>query len=113
MEAPQKILSSLTNFFSGPPTAPLPRRKPLVVLGYTVANIVKPVLAIATSWWQVLMIRFADRSAKGLRRAPRDVMLADSTEKGKLGAAFGLLQAMDSAETVLGQFVQVLLCSRL
>src|SRR5260370_4743450 len=105
--------ASFIKLFSGRLTDRLPRRKPLVVLGYTVANIVKPVLAIATSWWQVLMIRFADRSAKGLRGDPRDVMLAESPAKAKLGPAFGLLQAMDSAETVLGQFVQVLLCSRL
>ncbi len=101
--------ASFIKLFSGRLTDRLPRRKPLVVLGYTVANIVKPVLAIATSWWQVLMIRFADRSAKGLRGAPRDVMLAESTEKGKLGAAFGLLQAMDSAGAILGPLVAVLM----
>lgn len=100
--------ASFTKLLSGRLTDRLIHRKPLVVLGYTVANIVKPVLAVANSWWQVLLVRFADRSAKGLRGAPRDVMLAESTEKGKLGAAFGLLQAMDSAGAILGPLIAVL-----
>lgn len=105
--------ASFTKLFSGRLTDRLTHRKPLVVLGYTAANIVKPVLAVAHSWWQVLLVRFVDRSAKGLRGAPRDVLLAESTEKGKLGSAFGLLQAMDSAGAILGPLVAVLLLNLL
>ncbi len=105
--------ASLIKLFSGRLTDRLPRRKPLVILGYTIANAVKPVLAIVNSWWQVLLIRFTDRAAKGLRGAPRDVMLAESTEKGKLGAAFGLLQAMDSAGAILGPLVAILMLDML
>jgi len=105
--------ASLIKLFSGRLTDRLPRRKPLVILGYTIANVVKPVLAIVNSWWQVLLIRFTDRAAKGLRGAPRDVMLAESTEKGKLGAAFGLLQAMDSAGAILGPLVAILMLDML
>jgi len=100
--------ASFIKLFSGRLTDRLPRRKPLVVLGYTVANIVKPLLAMAKFWWQVLFIRFADRAAKGLRGAPRDVMLAESTDKAKLGSAFGLLQAMDSAGAIFGPLVALL-----
>ena len=100
--------ASFIKLFSGRLTDRLPRRKPLVVMGYTVANVVKPLLAMAKSWWQVLFIRFADRAAKGLRGAPRDVMLAESTDKAKLGSAFGLLQAMDSAGAILGPLVALL-----
>lgn len=109
IEGLAECMASFTKLISGRLTDRLPRRKPLVVWGYTVANIIKPLLAVATSWWQVLLIRFADRSAKGLRGAPRDVMLAESTEKGKLGAAFGLLQAMDSAGAILGPLAAVLM----
>lgn len=105
--------ASFTKLFSGRLTDRLTHRKPLVVLGYTIANIAKPVLAIANSWWQVLIVRFADRTAKGLRGAPRDVMLAESTEKGKLGSAFGLLQAMDSAGAILGPLAAVLMLNLL
>jgi MFS family permease len=84
-------------------------RKPLVVAGYVVANAIKPLLALATAWWQVLGIRFADRLAKGVRGAPRDVMLSESVEKEKVGSAFGLLQAMDSAGAIAGPLAALLL----
>ena len=53
-----------------------------------------------SSWWQVLAIRFADRFSKGIRGAPRDVMVAESSSR--LGSAYGLIQTMDSAGAVLG-----------
>ncbi len=85
------------------------QRKPLVVAGYAVANAVKPLLAVASAWWQVLGIRFADRLAKGVRGAPRDVMLSESVEKERVGSAFGLLQAMDSGGAIAGPLIALLL----
>jgi MFS family permease len=85
------------------------RRKPLVVAGYTVANVVKPLLAVATTWWHVLFVRFADRLSKGVRGAPRDVMLSESVKPSEVGSAFGLLQAMDSAGAILGPALALLL----
>src|SRR5438477_5457210 len=73
--------------FSGYLTDRITRRKPLVVAGYVVANLAKPILAVATSWWHVLIIRFSDRVSKGIRTAPRDVMLAESVDNKKMGAA--------------------------
>ena len=58
-------VASFAKLFSGYLTDRLDRRKPLVVAGYFVANAVKPLLAIVTSWWHILLIRFADRLAKG------------------------------------------------
>jgi MFS family permease len=94
--------ASFTKLLSGYLADRLPRRKPIVVGGYAVANLVKPLLAVATAWWQVLFIRFADRTAKGMRGAPRDVMLAESVPKERVGAAFGLMQAMDTAGAIAG-----------
>ncbi|MGH9671306.1 MAG: MFS transporter [Terriglobales bacterium] len=94
--------ASFTKLLSGYLADRLPRRKPIVVGGYAVANLVKPLLAVATAWWQVLFIRFADRTAKGMRGAPRDVMLAESVPVERVGAAFGLMQAMDSAGSIAG-----------
>ncbi len=88
-------------------------RKPLVIAGYTVANVVKPLLAIATSWWHVLLVRFADRLSKGVRGAPRDVMLSESVDKAHVGSAFGLLQAMDSAGAIVGPLLALVLISRI
>src|SRR6266571_1160375 len=93
IEGVAESVASFAKLGSGFLTDRIRRRKPVVVLGYALANIVKPLLAMATSWSQVLAIRFADRLGKGIRGAPRDVMLAESTEHNKIGSAFGLLQA--------------------
>src|SRR5437879_12056824 len=94
--------ASFAKLFSGYLTDRIDRRKPLVIAGYIVANAVKPLLAIVTAWWHILLIRFADRLAKGVRGAPRDVMLAESVPKRALGGAFGLLQSMDTAGAIAG-----------
>src|SRR5258706_5429182 len=102
IEGIAESVASFAKLFSGYLADRLPRRKPLVVGGYLVANAVKPALAMVTSWWHVLFIRFSDRLAKGIRGAPRDVMLAESVPSEKVGSAFGLLQSMDSAGPVAG-----------
>lgn len=111
IEGVAESVASFTKLFSGYFADRAPRRKPIVVFGYALANLVKPVLAIATHWWQVLLIRFADRTAKGIRSAPRDVMLAESVESEELGAAFGLLQSMDTAGAILGPLLALWLLS--
>ena len=73
IEGIAESVASFAKLFSGYFADRVAHRKPIVVAGYVVANAVKPLLAIATSWWQVLFIRFADRFAKGVRGAPRDV----------------------------------------
>jgi len=80
--------------------------------GYLVANAVKPLLAVVTSWWQILFIRFADRLAKGVRGAPRDVMVAESVNKNRLGSAYGLIQSMDSAGAIAGPLTALVLLAR-
>jgi MFS family permease len=102
IEGIAESVASFAKLFSGLWTDRLRRRKPLVVSGYVVANVVKPLLAFATSATQVLGIRFADRLAKGVRGAPRDVLLSESVPTERVGAAFGLLQAMDSAGAIVG-----------
>ena len=102
IEGVAESVASLAKLFSGYLADRLERRKPIVVSGYFIANAVKPLLALATSWWHVLLIRFADRVAKGVRGTSRDVMLAESVEPGSVGSAFGLLHAMDSAGAIAG-----------
>jgi MFS family permease len=102
IEGIAESVASFAKLFSGYFSDRVRRRKPLVVSGYVVANAVKPLLALVTSAWQVLLIRFADRLAKGVRGAPRDVLLSESVPRERVGAAFGLLQAMDSAGAIAG-----------
>jgi MFS family permease len=109
IEGAAETVASLGRLISGFLADRLRRRKPLAAVGYTVANLAKPLLALAQSWPQVFWIRFADRAAKGFRAAPRDALIADSVPAAQRGAAFGFRQAMDSAGAVLGPLTAVLL----
>ena len=102
IEGSAETVASFGQFLSGYVSDRLRRRKLLVAAGYTVANLVKPLLALAQSWRQVFWIRFADRASKGIRAAPRDALIADSVSAAHRGAAFGLRQAMDSAGAIVG-----------
>ena len=112
IEGIAESVASFAKLFSGYLTDHISRRKPLVVAGYLAANAVKPVLAIVTAWWHILVIRFLDRLAKGVRGAPRDVMIAESVSKNRLGAAYGLIQSMDSAGAIAGPLAALVLLSR-
>jgi MFS family permease len=77
-------------------------RKPLIVFGYTVSNLVKPLMALAGSWPVALGMILIDRAGKGARGSPRDAILADSTEQPYLGKAFGFHRAMDTLGAAIG-----------
>jgi MFS family permease len=112
IEGIAESVASFAKLFSGYLTDRIERRKPLVVGGYFVANAVKPLLAITSAWWHILLIRFADRLAKGMRGAPRDVMVAESVGKERLGSAYGLIQSMDSAGAIAGPLMALALLAR-
>jgi len=105
IEGIAESVASAAKLFSGYLTDHIKYRKPVVVGGYFLANAVKPLLAIATSWWHVLLIRFSDRFSKGIRGTPRDIMVADLVPKNRLGSAYGLIQAMDSAGAIVGPLI--------
>jgi len=109
IEGIAESVASFAKLFSGYLTDRIDRRKPMVVAGYAVANAVKPLLALATSWWHILLIRFSDRLAKGVRGAPRDVMVAESVPKERLGSAYGLIQSLDSAGAIVGPLAALVL----
>jgi MFS family permease len=112
IEGIAESVASIAKLFSGYLTDRISRRKPLVVAGYFAANAVKPLLALVNSWWQILLIRFTDRLAKGVRGAPRDVMVAESVGKGRLGSAYGFIQSMDSAGAIAGPLAAWFLLAR-
>ena len=112
IEGIAESVASFAKLFSGYVTDQVGRRKPIVVGGYFVANAVKPVLALVSSWWQILGIRFADRFAKGVRGTARDVMVAESVEQSRIGSAYGLIQAMDSAGAIAGPLLALAVIGR-
>ena len=109
IEGAAESVASFSRLLSGWLSDFVGRRKPLVAAGYTLANVVKPLLALSQSWRQVFAIRFTDRAAKGFRGAPRDALMADSLDPAQRGAGFGLRQAMDTAGAIAGPLSAVLL----
>jgi len=109
IEGSAESISSLLKLFAGYLSDRLGRRKLFVVLGYTLATLVRPFLAFANSWTQVLAIRLADRVGKGVRTSPRDAMIADAVEVEQRGIAFGFHRAMDHGGAVIGPLICYLL----
>jgi MFS family permease len=81
------------------------RRLPFVWTGYTMSNIAKPLVAAAPAWGWVLAARVLDRTGKGVRTAPRDALLRDSSPTGQVGSVFGFHRFMDSAGAVIGPLI--------
>jgi len=94
--------ASLFKLVSGWLSDRLGQRKSLTVLGYSLSTLSKPFLYIASSWGVVLAVRFTDRVGKGVRSAPRDALVADSTADNERGRSFGFHRGMDTAGAVLG-----------
>lgn len=109
IEGLAETTAALVKLFSGVLADRLPRRKPLVAVGYGLSGALRPLIALATTWPTVLLIRFFDRVGKGLRGAPRDALIADATPRELLGSAYGLHRSMDHAGAVIGPLVAALL----
>ena len=87
---------------SGAVSDRLGRRKPLVTAGYSTSVVAKALYLAASAWPVVLLARVGDRIGKGIRTAPRDALIADSTPPDARGRAFGLHRALDTAGAVVG-----------
>ena len=105
IEGGAEAVASLLKLASGWWSDRVSRRKPLLVAGYTIASLVRPLVAITQSASQVLAIRLADRIGKGIRGAPRDALLAASTPLAFRGRAFGFHRAADHAGAVVGPLI--------
>jgi MFS family permease len=102
-------IASILKLFAGYLSDKFGNRKLPVFLGYSLAAIVRPLLAFVTSWPQVLVVRMTDRIGKGIRGAPRDALLASSVPADKRGLAFGFNRAADHLGAVVGPVVAFLL----
>lgn len=105
IEGAAETTAALLKLASGWWSDKVRRRKPLVVIGYGIASIARPLVAIAQSASQVLAIRVSDRVGKGIRNAPRDALIAESVDPSIRGRAFGFHRAMDNAGGILGPLI--------
>ncbi|MFP5515673.1 MAG: MFS transporter [Alphaproteobacteria bacterium] len=109
IEGIAEATASITKVFSGVVSDWARRRKPLLLLGYGMAALTKPVFPLADTLASVLLARFLDRIGKGVRGAPRDALVAEVTPPDLRGAAFGLRQSMDTVGAFAGPALAMLL----
>src|SRR3954454_23115218 len=105
IEGAAETTAALLKLASGWGSDRVQKRKPLVLWGYGIASAMRPLVAIATSAVQVLVIRVADRVGKGIRNAPRDALIAESVDPSIRGRAFGFHRAADHAGGVVGPLI--------
>lgn len=111
IEGAAEAVASLLKLVSGVIVDRTRTTKPWIVIGYFLAGASRPLVAFATSWTGVLLIRITDRIGKGLRTSPRDVLLANAAGAEHRGIAFGVHRAMDNAGAVIGPLLAALLLS--
>ncbi len=109
MEGAAETTASLLKVISGYWSDKIKKRKPFVLLGYSLSSVTKPLFALAYTWPFVLFIRVVERIGKGLRTAPRDAIVAESCDKNVRGKAYGLQRAMDGIGSISGAVLAFLL----
>jgi MFS family permease len=102
IEGAAEATNSLLKIWAGRVADRSPRKRPLVLLGYSVSSIARPFIALATSWMQVFTVRVLDRVGKGVRSAPRDAMLASWATPTTRGRVYGFHRAMDHTGAIIG-----------
>ncbi|MCE9600817.1 MAG: MFS transporter [Gemmatimonadetes bacterium] len=102
IEGLAESVSSLLRLPAGWYSDRIKRRKPFVVVGYSLASLVRPLIGLTQNMGQVLAIRLTDRFGKGLRSAPRDALIGDSVPPSQRGYAYGVHRAADSLGAVVG-----------
>lgn len=111
IEGIAEATSSIFKLVSGVIVDRTKQSRPWIILGYSLAGLGRPLIALANSWLWVLAIRFTDRIGKGLRSSPRDALLADSVSHDQRGLTFGFHRSMDNAGAVIGPLLAALFLS--
>jgi MFS family permease len=109
IEGTAETVAALLKLYSGAWSDRMRRRRPLVLFGYTLSAVMRPLMALCAAPWQALAVRSADRVGKGLRSAPRDALLAAAAAPESRGWAFGFHRAMDHVGAMLGALAAMLL----
>ncbi len=109
VEGAAETTASFLKVISGYISDRIRRRKPFVLLGYGLSSLVKPLFAFAVVWPAVLFLRVIERVGKGIRTAPRDAIVAESSDPGVRGKAFGFNRAMDGIGSMGGAILAFIL----
>ncbi len=109
VEGVAEMLGYSVRMASGTVSDRVQKRKPLVLIGYSLSAATKPFFALAGVWTEVFAVRVADRVGKGIRTAPRDALISESVSEAKAGRAFGLHRSLDQAGAIIGPLLAFLL----
>ena len=109
VEGAAAAASQIVGYVVGRRSDRIHRRLPFVWAGYTLSNIAKPLVALAPAWGWVMGARVVDRAGKGVRTAPRDALLRDSSDPSRTGFVFGFHRFMDSLGAVIGPLIALVL----
>ena len=109
IEGIAETTNSLIKLFSGYFSDKFNKRKAFVLAGYTISNLLRPLIGIVSSWGGLLFLRFSDRVGKGIRTAPRDALIGDSAPAQRRGFAFGFHRSMDHLGAVAGSLIASLI----
>jgi MFS family permease len=108
IEGIAETTASLLKLISGIISDKTGKRRLFVLAGYTISSLVRPLTGVVTSAWQIILVRMFDRVGKGIRAAPRDALIASSTDENIRGKAYGFERAMDHTGAVAGPVLAIL-----
>lgn len=102
IEGAAELVANVLKYLTGLIADRRTRLKPLIMIGYGVSTLIRPLVAFAVSPWHVLMVRVGDRVGKGVRTSPRDALIAHATDPSIRGRAYGFHRAMDHTGAAIG-----------
>ena len=108
IEGVAETTASLLKLISGIISDKIGKRKLLVLTGYSISSLDRPLTGLVTSAWEIILIRMFDRVGKGIRTAPRDALIASSADESIRGKAYGFHRAMDHTGAVAGPVLAII-----
>ena len=109
IEGAAEFVANVLKYLTGLVADRCARLKPLIMVGYGISTVIRPLVAFAVTPWHVLAVRIGDRIGKGVRTSPRDALIANATEPSIRGRAYGFHRAMDHTGAAIGTLLGALL----
>ncbi|MEI6048448.1 MAG: MFS transporter [Bacteroidota bacterium] len=107
IEGVAETTASMLKLISGIISDKIGKRKILVLTGYSISSLIRPLTGLVTSAWEIIIIRMFDRVGKGIRTAPRDALIAFSVDDSIRGRSYGFHRAMDNTGAVIGPVLAI------
>jgi MFS-type transporter involved in bile tolerance (Atg22 family) len=112
IEGIAESLASVIKLFSGIIADKYGNKKRLAFIGYSSSVLNKIIILLSSTWTGILTARIIDRFGKGIRTAPRDALIAESSNKSQLGKAYGLHKGLDLLGTAVGILLAYIILSK-